>query len=78
MDEVIPITNTTILLHPSLLPSTADPQDSTRYKATIIWEQYPIEPHESTPNMCAPQFIVTDITYTGLFKHKKLVTIERL
>lgn len=45
---MIPITNTEhILCHPLLLPPTADPQGSTRFNATILWEQYPIEPHEN-------------------------------
>lgn len=47
---------------------------------TLIVNPSQLQPNKlvRTPNMCAPQFIVTNITHTGLFKYKKFVTIERL
>ena len=47
---------------------------------TLIVNPSQLQPNKlvRTPNMCAPQFIVTDIAYTGFLKRHKFVTIERL
>lgn len=47
---------------------------------TLIVNPSQLQPNKlvRTPNMCSPQFIVVDITYTGFLKRKKFITIERL
>lgn len=56
------MTETTMTFHPSLLPETADPMNSTRYQCCILHYKTPISKDEEAHTKC-----YDDIADKGIF-----------